>query len=264
MSASLGIDRAITSLCQVTGVTDADLRSTAIATLLVAVGGAGIGLIYVCLRALLTKLLGPRLPSPDDTVPIRRRVSRPTLLVPATEVDPGDEAATVPGTRPVPADLLRVSETQPTEGTPRTALAPWLPAVSMGRAGESWLKDYLAKLSSVLPGIHGEASEDQAAPGDLAREVPSAFNTIAASVPRNPDATLEMDAPTLATMMDLSEVVGPPLVWQEAPRSPDRTVKMAALTSGHEPPPMPAARSPVIEMEVSRDLASFQYGARRA
>jgi hypothetical protein len=228
MSASLEIDHVVASLCQVSGVTDADLRSTAIATLLVAVGGAIVGLVFVYFRALLARLLPPlRRVSPDDTVPMR-------------------------ALRPAAAP-----RTLPREALPLPKAPPWLEQGPLGGAGESWLRAYLEKLNRVLPGIHELPEEDPARPGDQAQEVPC--------LP-SPDATLRMDAPTLACMMDIVELGPAPLVWQDvqAPRSPDRTVKMAALTLGREPNVSAASKTPVVEMEPSRELANFQYGARRA
>jgi len=243
MTTSLGIAPILTPLTQLSAATVDDVRSVLLAGFLAALGGAGLGVIVLCVRALHQRL-GRReapgaTPAPAaPTFPLAV-VPRAPFALPSPLSDPSnddDETPTAPGTAVVGA-TWRTSESS--------------------EAGASWLRGFMERLRVALPGI--PPGEPAAPPVEAYRALPS------------PDATVQMDAMTLCRVVE--DVVLPPIETRPVPVRPsaDATVQMAALPTLMEwpsphassRPPSSSGILPVVEDTGVRNFGTFQYGARR-
>jgi hypothetical protein len=153
MACSLGLDDVVTRLTQATGVTEGDLSTILLVISVVAMGGAGLGLIIVCARALLARPARP--PWLEDVPPALESIHdlvEPAKVLP--EERPRLEAL------PVPPVLLEAKEEAPVEPEPTTL-----------RSGSEGIEE--------LP-LHSDAGETPAVPP----QTPSSSGLVPAAVPR--------------------------------------------------------------------------------
>lgn len=202
MSPFLGI-HPIFHVAQSTGIADDDLSGVLLVALCVA-GGAGLGLVFVGLRAWLARRRSaavqplPRAPSDPDATRRFRLLAR------------------APARPPPPAWLL--------ERAPQ------------GGAGEAWLQGYLAKLRVVLPGLKSEGPDPRGEVPRLTRWVEADGKQRQSAT--SPDATIKIDATILSRIVkDVDMIQSEPATLIMADREdlcPDSTVKTRAVPAASD------------------------------
>jgi hypothetical protein len=268
MSLSLRAADAVTSLTQATGVSETDLSSILLVISVLAIGGAGLGLIIVCARALFARPRAPAwMPSPLESIDDLDEPASPprlALVEPLAAVEPLPRFETPPP----PPDLLPQAVEAAAE-----ALPPPRPAVPS--VHETPTLRGVAAVTDIAPETvrSGPAQEAPAAhtgpffgegsPLPLLSVKPSS-----ASAPAPiPEATLETApvsesvrdtltpeapvAPPAEDAMGRTQESQPDLLAAAASDGPERTVSSSGLVMA-----VPRGLTP--------DVGSFQYGARRA
>jgi hypothetical protein len=269
----------------------------AAATWVAAAFGAGVGLIIVCTRALLrTPSSSEDQARAEDTL----RLHRPRPVTPMEDaaspsvVVESQASPVVEVVPPANGASLSIPARPPHPGT----LYGMMGRVRARPAGEAWLKEYMERLRSFLPGLEWEG-EEPTPPPRLVKALPwrtgSPDGTSRSFVPgvvklgkRSPDVTAKMDTGTLDRMVqDLVEpepatllVPDMPTLSLDMPALPvDATIKTAALTlveaeSSLAPTTRVHAEDPHKTLIAGsnalavtprlRGTGPFEYGARRS
>jgi hypothetical protein len=268
MSASLGISDFVSQVTQTAGVSEAELSSILLMISAVAIGGAGVGLIVVCLRALLKPGTQPWIELPleavdntSETMPLSERLPPSERLPLSGGRSPSvHDSPTAPGIAVV--EIERCAPPR-VETTARVAYAPapapvavQTPAANTNDipAGESTPdsddEEPETRRSGNLPAVAEESPES--APATTLAETAIAFgeDSPIPLISRKPAEDTAMMEGTLET-----GAVTEPTPHPEAAR-----------LKSSEQPKTPSHSGLVATVPEHRvhELASFQYGARRA
>jgi hypothetical protein len=278
MSASFGISDFVTQVTQTAGVSEAELSSILLMISVVAIGGAGVGLIVVCLRALLKPGTQPWIELPleavdntSETVPLSERLPLSGGRSPSVHDNPtAPGIAVVEIERPQPRveTTARVAYAPPVPAPPASAPPASAPTVVAPRAAVP-VEATAANTNDIPAGESTPGSEDEEPETRRSGNLPA----VAEEVPESAPAT------TLAgAAIAFGEDSPIPLISRKPVEDMvEGTLETGAVTeptpapeAAHlkpsEPPKTPSHSGLVATVPEHRvhELASFQYGARRA
>jgi hypothetical protein len=282
MSASLGIDSVVARLTQATGVSEASLSSILLIISVVAIGGAGLGLIVVCVRALLAR---PKVqPWIDEALAPYDDLSAPPPPVQAVLPDavlPALAALALAPVAPVPpprAPLPSVHETPTAPGIAAVDIENSIPS----RAETTAEIDAKSLSRLALASGMTEPKDDDQEPETQRSGAPPAkpsgqtgsFFGESSPIPlvsKRPEAVRSVE-PTLQTRALLAPPELPASV-----RSSELLVAASVVEAEDSHPTLigtdrdgrksdPSSSGLVVTGPAlgGRDFAGFQYGARRA
>ena len=272
MSSSHALQDLVTHLTQATGVSEAELSSILLMISVVAIGGAGVGLIVVCLRALLKPVRKPWL---DPMLDMSEPAARPKEEAPASlgfplSADGARSASEPPGLlseAPLGSPASPMLSESPT--------TPGIAAVEIQRCSEPHIEPTARvpvspeTLAASEPSRRSEAQEsDEEPPTKRSGNVPvspaPAEPVIPAANGTGPFFGVGSPIPLVAKRAEEVSVVEGTLQTRAVPESVSPPTTEVANTSEASRTPSHSGLVMTVPEHAVRELTNFQYGARRA